>query len=400
MLTSGNSRLLYPSTCASDGAFPEESRVQSDTEPMDSADDGDVHGMRLLLVEDDPDSGPALKSMMERRGAAVSLAASGEQATAVFSAADFDAVVADIRLGGMSGVDLLAWVRERHASFPFVLLTGFDSLSSAIQAVRLGASDYILKPLDRVEDLLGPVARAVRHHRLSEQNRLLTQELQESRDQLRLLNARLLEVEESERRRIGADLHDRVAQDLAAIGMNLSMVAKTMGSDRARAEECLGRAKAMLGQAVGSVRDLMSELLPNVLENFGLGPALREHVLGVAKRSGMNVSVVGDVDDRLHSKVESALFRIAQEALANSVKHAQTDRATVSLEEQDGSITLTVQDAGAGFDVEACKTPGHDGGWGLALMAERVRSIGGYLEVQSSPGAGTRVSVQVRRQEV
>ena len=148
--------------------------------------------VHILLVEDDHESGEALSMMLERRGVTVTLSESAEDALGIFDFDTFDAVVADIRLGEQSGVDILRHIRDSCAEFPVVLLTGYDNLESAIQAVKLGAQDYILKPLSGIEDLLVPTLRAVRGYRLSQQNR----NLQEG---LRSLATRLESVREEER---------------------------------------------------------------------------------------------------------------------------------------------------------------------------------------------------------
>jgi two-component system sensor histidine kinase UhpB len=135
--------------------------------------------IRLLLVEDDIEAGTALKAMLEKRDAAVTIFPEAEESLSKFSPNLFDIVVADIRLEGMSGVDLLRRIRNEFPDFPVILLTGYDSMESAVEAVRLGAQDYILKPLRTVDDLLIPVKKAVKHYRLSVRNRILEQDLKE-----------------------------------------------------------------------------------------------------------------------------------------------------------------------------------------------------------------------------
>lgn len=149
-----------------------DAQVRHDTDPA----------IRLLLVEDDPDSRSATQLMLEKRGVLVSTAVDAEEALHAFDPARFDVVVSDIRLDGMNGVRLLGRIRAQWPDFPVILLTGYDSIESAVQAVRLGAQDYILKPLDAIDDLLVPVRKAVRAHRLLIRNRLLEADLVESRE--------------------------------------------------------------------------------------------------------------------------------------------------------------------------------------------------------------------------
>lgn len=146
----------------------------------------DLAGMRVALIEDDPDAGPALLTLIAKRTADARLFETAEAFMQCFSPETFDVVVADIRLSeAMSGINLLQIIREKHPDYPVILLTGFDSLADAIQAVRLGAQDYILKPLDDLDSLLLPIRRAVQNHRLILRNKALELALRESEARLR-----------------------------------------------------------------------------------------------------------------------------------------------------------------------------------------------------------------------
>lgn len=146
---------------------------------------------RLLLVEDDSDSAKAMRMMLKKRGVEVSCVPGTEEAMESFAPESFDAVVTDIRLAGMSGVELLRWIRQSWPDFPVILLTGYDSIETAVEAVRLGADDYILKPLDVIEDLLVPVRKAVRSYRALRENRALEENLRKSHEDLKAAFAEL-----------------------------------------------------------------------------------------------------------------------------------------------------------------------------------------------------------------
>lgn len=147
--------------------------------------------IRLLLVEDDQESGASLRLMLEKRDVSVTWVRSAEEAVQNWRGGWSDVIVSDIRLGGMSGVDFLRLVRESDEAFPFILLTGFDSLETAIRAVRLGAQDYILKPLDDIEVLIRPIHNAVDHHRLLLHSRAMEHDLRESERRLSTLMSNL-----------------------------------------------------------------------------------------------------------------------------------------------------------------------------------------------------------------
>lgn len=139
----------------------------------------------VLLVEDDMDSGVSVKRMLEKRALSVTLVGDAETAMTRFHSGSYDAIVADIRLPGRSGVDLLKDIRSEFPEMPFILLTGFDSLNTAVQAVRFGAQDYILKPLDNIDDLLVPLQKAVREHRMILRSQALERELRRSEARFR-----------------------------------------------------------------------------------------------------------------------------------------------------------------------------------------------------------------------
>jgi PAS domain S-box-containing protein len=220
--------------------------------------------------------------------------------------------------------------------------------------------------------------------------------LQRYAEQLRTLSAQLAEAEEIERRQIARELHDQVGQSLTALGINLNMVRSQMPEGtpdavRARLDDSL----ALVEQTTERIREVMAELRPPVLDDYGLVAALRWHGEQLASRTGLAVSVEGEEPDpRLPTRSESVLFRIAQEALTNVAKHAQAARATVTVEAEGETVRLVIADDGMGFDTAK---PDEHRGWGLLSMNERAQAVDGRCRVESQFGQGTRVVVEVRR---
>jgi two-component system sensor histidine kinase UhpB len=220
--------------------------------------------------------------------------------------------------------------------------------------------------------------------------------LQESTRQLRALSARLAEAEESERQQIARELHDQVGQNLTALGINLSIVLSQLPEEMAdplgsRLEDAL----TLVDETTERVRSVMADLRPPVLDDYGLVAALHWYVERFAERTEIAVAVEGEeLDPRLFPRIENALFRIAQEALTNVGKHAQATQANVSLETDGETTRMTVIDDGVGFD--AAESDGSPG-WGLLTMSERAEAVGGQCRVESRPGQGTRVVVEVAR---
>ncbi len=215
---------------------------------------------------------------------------------------------------------------------------------------------------------------------------------------LRALTRRLSEVEETERRNIHRELHDQIGASLSALKLDLSLIG---GMLDARAKKAVGgrleRAQQLTGETIDRIRDVMGELRPPALDDFGLLAALRTHAQSFAVRLGIPVHVNGEeVEPRLANFAETALFRIAQEALTNIAKHARAREVVISLDSDRDRLTLVIADDGAGFDIHA--NPPRQDSWGLRTMRERAQAIGADLRIESAPGKGTRVIVEVPRE--
>ena len=211
---------------------------------------------------------------------------------------------------------------------------------------------------------------------------------------LQSLSRQVLEIQETERNALGRELHDSVAQDIGAVSLNLTIVRSLLGEPlEPSVAQRLDDSEKLLEDAAQRLRDVMLELRPPGLDEFGLIAALGEHARRVARRAGFKVTVHGtEPQPRFSPTVAIALFRIAQEALNNTVKHARARHVEIRLETGSDSATVTIRDDGMGFDPTARAARG-DGGMGMLTMAERAESIGAHCRVHSAPGAGTCVSV-------
>jgi PAS domain S-box-containing protein len=232
------------------------------------------------------------------------------------------------------------------------------------------------------------------------ENARLYQAVEQQRERLRALTMRLTETEEIERKNLARELHDQVGQNLTAIGINLNILEAQMPpATRQTLQDRMEDSKALLQQTTKRIRNVMADLQPPVLEDYGLVAALRWYGTQFAARSGINVSVYGEDEliQRLPASVESTLFRVVQEALNNVAKHAQASQVTVSVEFDAGIVRLIVADDGIGFDPAQAARPDARRGWGLLTMAERVEALGGHFSVESRPHSGARVIVEVTK---
>ena len=223
-------------------------------------------------------------------------------------------------------------------------------------------------------------------------------ELRRYADDLRAVSRRLVEVQESERRALANELHDLVGQKLTALSINLNIVKTQMSSSpTAQASARLEDSLTLVEETIESIRNVMAELRPAVLDDFGLTAVLRWYAEQFVKRTGVATAVIEERPTRrLPPATEEALFRIAQEALANVAKYARARKATVTLETTPQVVCLTIADDGCGFDPTAFHQPAKDHGWGLMVMRERAAAVGAQLDVESAPGCGTRVIVSLK----
>jgi len=228
------------------------------------------------------------------------------------------------------------------------------------------------------------------------------EEIKQNEKALTAYARRLIILEEDLRKRIAADLHDDIAQTLTALGLNLSYLSNHLkDGQRENLDVTVADSRKLVKDVSRSVRNLMVELHPHQLEEFGLVAALRPHVEQYANRTGFEAVLDADVNfPRLSAKKETALYRIIQEALQNILKHATATKVTITLSRMDGGVRLTVTDNGKGFVPEAGSPQPTGSGWGLTNMRERAELIGGRFRVHSVVGEGTTVEVEIKGTKV
>lgn len=220
-------------------------------------------------------------------------------------------------------------------------------------------------------------------------------------EQLRVLSRRLVEVHEESRLALSRELHDRVGQNLTALNINLGIVLGQLPKAvRAAVAPRLRDSQELVEATVDVITDVMADLRPPLLDDYGLLPALRAIAERFGQRTGIEVVVRGQAGlERLTRQAELSLCRIAQEALTNLAKHARADRVTLEVALPPGQITLTIADNGIGFEPGGHAQNGGRGGWGMLTMRERAVALGGTLTIDSAPGLGTRVTAALPRDE-
>jgi signal transduction histidine kinase len=222
-------------------------------------------------------------------------------------------------------------------------------------------------------------------------NARLFEQVRAGRERLQGLSRRLVEVQEAERRHLARELHDEIGQDLTGLKIALAIAARPPAERRGAALEDAGR---LIDRLMTRVRDLSLDLRPTMLDDLGLLPALLWHFERYTTQTGIRVSFEHTgLGGHLPPPVETAAYRIVQEALTNVARHAAVDEATVRLWAGPDLLNIQVIDRGTGFDPEATRAACGTGG--LSGMGERASLLGGQLRVESRRGAGTRVAAEL-----
>lgn len=302
---------------------------------------------------------------------------------------DFDLILADYNLPSFDGLNALRLLRKRGLEIPFVLISGTLGEERAIDSVKAGATDYVMK--ERLERLAPVVTRALDDRLERAKRRVAQQALRDAHRRLQALSVRLLQVEETERRRIARELHDGVGQLLTAVKLRLAGLNISSVDYISRRDECV----AAIDDALEQVRRMSRDLRPSQLDDLGLVAALRSHLDQQASSAGFRPHFAHEqVPARLASEIETTCFRVAQEALTNIVRHAQASEVWITLVGTEAELRLEVRDNGRGFDVTAARLGATAGrSMGLLSMEERAALAGGLLALDSAPGRETRLSL-------
>lgn len=227
---------------------------------------------------------------------------------------------------------------------------------------------------------------------------LAQKQLKAAQSEQESLLERTVQATEQERKRVAAELHDGPVQHLTALDLTLERARRTL--DRASAapeREKIEGVQLRLREEVGYLRKMMSDLRPPALDNLGLVAALQEQLTAIRRETGLACSIESTLDVRLLPAQEIVLYRVAQEALTNVVKHAGAERVRVSLQPSNGHVVLEVHDDGAGFVPSEAVTSASSGHFGLLGMRERVEMAGGSWELHSQLGSGTVIRAWLPR---
>ena len=363
--------------------------------------------IRLLHLEDsEPDHVLAL-AYLERDGQVVH--SRRVETRAEFAAAlvePWDAVLSDYNLPGFTGLEALQMLRESGLPLPFILVSGLIGEDTAVEAMRNGASDYLLKDnLSRLAPALENAIAAGEGRRARQQ---ADRDLALSRQRLSELAQHLQTSVEAERHAIAREIHDDVGGSLTALKFELDWLRRHVRvdpgtDDNAELQAHLGSALELVTHAIDSSQRIMQNLRPAILEQ-GLVAALQWMTSSFARRTGIACEFrTGRERDAQHERLDPqqrlrlpagvplVAYRTAQEALTNASKHAQATKVVVDLSFSAGVLSLEISDNGRGLNTQELEK---SGSFGIRGLRERASTVGGWVDLSSS-AAGTTLILSV-----
>ena len=299
-----------------------------------------------------------------------------------------DVILADYSLAGFTAMDAWDSLVKGPRQPPFILVSGAIGEAAAVHAIQLGMSDYLLK--DSLAKLTRVIARALEVHEARLASDLAHAELAASEQRLAAFAAHLQDTIEEERASIAREIHDDIGGSLAAIQFDLAWMGRH-SADLAT-QQHVGNATEMLRHAIGASQRIMVNLRPAVLEQ-GLASAVQWLAQGFEKRHSIATRFEATpLQIALSSAVELTAYRTAQEALTNIAKYAKCTLVMIDLSDAGGTLTLEITDNGCGI---APERRADSRGYGLKGLGERARTVGGWLDVSSRPGAGTSIILSI-----
>lgn len=242
--------------------------------------------------------------------------------------------------------------------------------------------------------LLGGIVAVTAVIRLRQLERRSVEEQQlaeEAERRMRELSQQLVATQEEERKKLSRELHDHVGQVLTALRMELGSIDRLRAPGDAPLAGAVAESRQLVDNMVRTVRDLALGLRPSMLDDFGLQPALEWHARDFTRRYGLPVdlTITGDLSG-LADPYATCIYRVVQEALTNCVRHAQASRIRVTVSGNEETLAVAVVDDGVGIEPQSRKS-----GLGLRGIEERVRDLGGTVEIHSTPGVGTSLTIRI-----
>ena len=357
---------------------------------------------RVLIVDDDQRNLLALEALLETMNQPFAVASSGEEALDRIEKDDFAVILLDVRMPGIDGFETARLIRERRRSAhtPIIFLTGAsEDLPSMFRGYEAGAVDYIVKPVNpeilksKITVFVDLFVKSQELEKEIAERRLAEEQLRETQENLRALTIHLQSVREKEQARIAREIHDELGQALTGLKMDLTWLMNRLPTQKLLANKAKSMSK-LIDSTIQSVRRIASGLRPDALDAVGLAAAINWQALDFQKRSGVRCSIQLPPEGHPEPDPEraTAVFRIFQEVLTNVARHSNATRVEIVLGMDTDVLSLEVRDNGRGITAQEIE---HSRSLGLLGMRERALQFNGNVEIDGTPGRGTRVRVAI-----
>jgi signal transduction histidine kinase len=352
--------------------------------------------VNILMVDDQPAKLLSYEAILRDLNENLIKVSSGREALDQLLKNDIALVLLDVSMPDIDGFELANLIRQhpRYQSTAIIFISGVHLTDlDRIRGYQRGAVDYISVPV--VPELLrAKVSVFAELYRKTRELEDVNNELRLTEERLRHLTGRLMQIQDSERRRVARDVHDGLGQYLVGVKMGIDQFARRLANDP-EGRETMTEISRLLNQAITETRTISHLLHPPLLDEIGLESALSVYTDGFAKRSGISITLdVSSNLGRLDSDIETALFRVVQECLLNVHRHSNSATARVSLRRENEGVTLKVRDDGIGMS-HAQEPDGTGLGVGLLGIRERLRQLDGSLQIVSGSGKGTAVIASI-----
>ncbi len=348
------------------------------------------HDYTILVIDDEPSVRATLAALLESPNYRLEMAEDGIKGFELAKQIKPDVILLDVMMPNMNGYDVCKRIRldEEIKEVPIIMITALDDRDAKLNGLISGADDFLSKPFDSLE--LKIRLHTLRHvdryrHLVEEREKLnnVLAELSEKNKQLKALSRQVLAAQENERRRVAVELHDEIGQLLTGLKFILQR-------GRHGYTGVLDEALKVTNELMRHTREMSLNLRPTTLDDLGLSAALDDLFKRFACQTKIVVhSNINPLDDcRFEKDIETAVFRMTQEALTNIARHAGVSEANVTLTVSPTRLRVSIADSGQGFDAGSKDAAGSTG---ISGMAERVSLAGGRFSLQSKPGAGVLV---------
>jgi signal transduction histidine kinase len=337
-----------------------------------------TNNLWVLLIEDNPGDARLIREMLrDARDAVFVLETCTNLADGIgaLHKRRYDVILLDINLPDSSGTSTVQRLLQEHPANAVVVLTGFDDQEIAVEALKAGAQDYLVKDETNTNLLVRSIRYAIERHRID------------------LAEAELAAIKE--RQRLARELHDSVSQTLFTANVMAESALRQWDNNPTKARSLVEEVQHLTSSATAEMRILLLELRPVSLTQIDFQQLVEQLIHAQRAKHRVDASFSCDKLPPLSPDVQIALYRIIQEALNNMIKHSRASLCAVEIRCDDFTIEVTVRDNGRGFDVATASPTS----FGLSIMHERAEAIGAQLDIHSVPGQGTQVRVTWHPQE-